>query len=337
MRAIICLESIIAPALCNPDSILLFVEDLLQIKNDLNNSSNPPLLEENISEKLISLDLYPCDHIFAKNLSKSKEIIYSARDIARIVNNIISNQETWSSELPDVASEWSDTHITPDINPFSSREPQLKEMLEAITIHHHNSNFHASIINPKLSASTHEINFTGTLNDISPDLIDNLPKTLSSNTPVTSRYLEYFPTANIEIFFKNAKSDYDIKLAIYIGCIKSLESRNISDHNFTLDSFELGQDFTESLRRNQCYFEQKFFGVCIEKIINILTENTNTEAKPFRLNETSTEQRRNGEYYAWRTHVTKKHEALRLMFWKDREDHIILANVGNKHELEISP
>ena len=41
-----------------------------------------------------------------------------------------------------------------------------------------------------------------------------------------------------------------------------------------------------------------------------------------------------GDALGWRTQITKGNPALRFMYWVD-DERLILANVGNKKDLEI--
>ena len=71
-------------------------------------------------------------------------------------------------------------------------------------------------------------------------------------------------------------------------------------------------------------------GVILEACARLVIGKPKNEEKPF---EIAARQRDGANPF--RLHVTKHHEALRLMFWKCPGHVLELANVGVKDELEI--
>lgn len=78
--------------------------------------------------------------------------------------------------------------------------------------------------------------------------------------------------------------------------------------------------------------------ILMNKIINILCAPDSVEISVFRKTKDANSgprTRSSDNAVAHRVHLTKKHEAFRLMFWKDKDGHIEFANVGTKHEEQI--
>ncbi len=334
MRAAITMETLLSPANCSTDRIEISVQCLLQIKSDIAESTYPPMLEENIEQKLIELESYPCDKLFNKNISNLKDCIYSGRDVSRLVNNILEMAEKISSILPENICEWNELSLSPSISFSAERTSHITELFATVALGELYSAARTEVIYP-FAAGICSVNFSGTISNIYPDFVGGTPKKLSSNISIFPSYTDYVINLDPEKIFASAKNEYDIKSSIYIGALHILKIRGRNYANLLWCSFTLGESFIESLKDHQCYYGQKYFGVCFDTICHVVAGVDKNPINPFLQRKGSTEQRRKGDALAWRTHITKRHEALRFMFWKDSYGNIELANIGNKSELSI--
>jgi hypothetical protein len=126
----------------------------------------------------------------------------------------------------------------------------------------------------------------------------------------------------------------DFFLAIAFGCV---ELERHSGKTFSLrdvPSFTIGPRFIESLSPVQGGPNQSRASVTFEACCRVILRKPKNRLSEMRLSNKTKAPINNAS--AWRTHVTSRHEALRLMLWKTG-DSIELANVGNKQELHIEP
>lgn len=335
MTAAITCEVLLAPAYCAPSKIEAFVESLLQIKLDLEFSALPPKVEDDIESRLIESGDYPCDKLFNSNISSLDDCIYSGRDVARLVGNIISMASSVNDLLPEHVCEWSSLNIDQVIGFSPERGRQFNDLLSLIAISKACTNKRTAVIHPNDEFSSWSARISGTVDSMYPELLDGLPRVIVEDISVYPVYSDYMSSLNPDEIFESARNDYGVKLAIYVGAMQLLERSGRSRADIQWGSFSLGAQFVQSLIDHQCYFGQRFHSVCFECICHVVSLIEKNEVNPFYTSDKSDVQRSKGGLLAWRTHITKRHEALRLMFWKGQDGHIELANVGNKYELEI--
>lgn len=99
-------------------------------------------------------------------------------------------------------------------------------------------------------------------------------------------------------------------------------------------SYSIGDRFLESARTWGCGQEGKHTFTLIESCARIVLNIPKQEVKPFEDGRGRQKARDDGAL-AYRTHLTKRGVALRLMLWKLPDGSIEFANVGNKAELVI--
>ena len=105
-----------------------------------------------------------------------------------------------------------------------------------------------------------------------------------------------------------------------------------------LKMFRVGSGFLESLRESGAFNTGPFADVTITKCAQTVLLQSNLTPQPFRTNAkanapTRIRQRDNAK--AWRIHVTKNHQALRLMYWELPNGHIEFATLEAKAEESI--
>ena len=142
----------------------------------------------------------------------------------------------------------------------------------------------------------------------------------------------------MSFFLNHVNREYDLKLALFAGTLKLTLAAGRSIGEIELDSFLIGHDFIDSLKRNQAYISGVYFSVVFDTIVSLLADMPKNEVSPFRVSADSATQRTSSDksMKAFRTHITSSGLALRLMFWKKNDGQILLANIGPKNECKIS-
>ncbi|MEZ9572162.1 hypothetical protein AB4249_01830 [Vibrio sp. 10N.261.55.F4] len=136
--------------------------------------------------------------------------------------------------------------------------------------------------------------------------------------------------------WRKSVTDFSYKLAIFYKCKDISFSQNEGTRaSICLDSFDIGQRFVESLNTHQCSGSGRFAMTLLDSIARLLLEEPKNEVKVFATSAGGTTPRTRGQDIAFRLHVTKSGEGLRLMFWRKSCGTIELANVANKSEIVI--
>jgi hypothetical protein len=98
----------------------------------------------------------------------------------------------------------------------------------------------------------------------------------------------------------------------------------------TVPSFVLSSEFWPSVLSNNGGPNGTHASVVVDACARLVSGQPKNRITPF-----GGQKRARDGALAFRTHVTKRHEALRLMFWKCSGNVIELANIGPKNELTI--
>ena len=120
------------------------------------------------------------------------------------------------------------------------------------------------------------------------------------------------------------------ELALPIS-LKAAEKLNIIPQSLPLGQgrgFKVGEGFLASLEHHEAGPSQAFSGTTLDRCASVVAANTNSFERDFGKSRSA------DKAQAKRVHVTKRHQALRLMFWHLGET-IEFANVGVKSELWI--
>jgi hypothetical protein len=119
-------------------------------------------------------------------------------------------------------------------------------------------------------------------------------------------------------------------LAIALGCAAIQAARGAPAGLRNVPQFWIGPEFVESLNAvqggpNQSY-SSVVFNACCRAILGLDKLSAMGKPQTVRMEDGAT---------AWRMHITKAHQALRLMLWL-RKGRVELANVANKWNLVIA-
>jgi hypothetical protein len=333
MQALIHPDLIVAAGFTDEKATIKLVEDLYRINAFLDKVSciqfNTP---KNILEILIDCGLYPSEKIFKKNLIlQNLTEVYSSRDITNLIHQIIEKSKEYTS---DIEVEIKHPLIEPEKNhPQLTRNDYISNELFMISLLNESSKDGFTNIISCNTPNKNPINIRAELIriiDKSGQLEDkpNYVKTIN----ILNSLDDFLFSIGSEKLYLNAQN-HDAYLAAIN--LKALELLKEADSTFILKPFTFGKHFFTSLFENQCGPNEKFGSVCFDTIARVVAGMPKYELKPFRISAASQDQKnRNGDL-AFRTHVTKSNEAIRLMFWSTTCGRIEFANVGNKQDLDI--
>jgi hypothetical protein len=147
---------------------------------------------------------------------------------------------------------------------------------------------------------------------------------------ITTNIENFALTVGAQCIWNTANDSQQIHLAI---ATRILEIRKEAGEIATFDSlppFIVGSDFWESACRSNGGPNGSHAGTILDGCARLILDKPKNDVRPFGVVERARDGAR-----AFRTHLTKSHEALRLMVWKCPTGVIELANVGPKHELAI--
>jgi hypothetical protein len=162
--------------------------------------------------------------------------------------------------------------------------------------------------------------------------LGDLPVQISEPVRTFAHLNELITHEASERLWVNADNTEELHFALTIGALVLLKEAGMSPELDKLRRFRLGAGFRESLVTCQCLGSARFASTTRTLCAQIISEMCNREIKPF--GKPDQEIREFDAAKAWRVHITKSSEALRMMYWETAE-YIEFANVGVKKELLI--
>ncbi len=335
MQPVITCDFLLAPAYCDPALIDEFVTDLMQIHADVTNSDHPPLLEDEAYLKLQLANRFPTDKVFSKNIQEDGVSTYSANDITTIVNKILSTAKSMEERDYFWVSDWNNLILAPEIpeHDVPSRPSELSDLFVNLALY--------SLTQGKSPCALHHYPPFSPLTEVNGTLINAHPSNLEfplhvkQPIPVHASYKSYFSHIDGSHFFSAEMSKYDLKLGVYSYALRIVREAGDGLQTVEWSSFSIGDDFIESMKENQAYFDQRYFTTLIDCLSHIVAGRPKNQLSTFDTSTTSGVQIQRDGNLAFRSHVTKAGAALRLMHWKTSSGKLIFANVGVKGELRI--
>jgi len=337
MRAIATCEFLLSPALCDSKFVDDFFLSLTQLHSDLIHSSTPPLIEDDAYTKLLNSDRFPTDKVFSENIKDNGISVFSAPDITRIVNKILVDAKSLADMDDYWIQEWDNLLITLSVQEITDqRKEELRNFFSTLAIYSLSKNQPVCALH-YCTASQSSTVVEGALIDAYP-LEINYPVLISEEISIFHEYKLFLSVIGHEFFLAHAHSEYDLKLSLYAGLLKLKAQAGLPFESIELDSFSLGPDFVNSLKRNQSYVGGTYTNVVFDTVTSLLAGTPKNTVSPFRISSNSTTQRLSSDksMRAFRMHITSSGVALRLLFWKRTDDSILLANIGPKNECMIS-
>ncbi|WP_146205345.1 MULTISPECIES: hypothetical protein [unclassified Azospirillum] len=275
--------------------------------------------------------------------------VYSAEEIRKSVNSILER----AAHLEEISGVDFFIPTEVDIHPSADDvtfPPELREALSLLLGHLGVAHSVGGVPRSMLGVSTissrwnkSKIEFKGKLEDISPWHHDNYEGKahIDLEVSVCQSADELRCQLDADDIWRSAQNENAIKLAIELAAQNMARTCGLKSSFLTPTSFSIGPHFITSLnnweasgdgRYSSCVFE-----TCVriaigqpKYVVNEMLAKTGSKGKA----EVHKCRKADGAG-AYRTHVSKDHEAVRLMYWKRNDGHIEFANVGAKHDLEI--
>ncbi|WP_213771970.1 hypothetical protein [Bradyrhizobium sp. dw_78] len=185
--------------------------------------------------------------------------------------------------------------------------------------------------------------FRGTVKGIdldpSAELAIEIPFVVDSEVPIAQGPSCVYEAISSSNLWDKAQEAIDIHSAI---ALKMLEISNASRGGLQLDQlpeFCIGSGFFESLSACQAGPESRFGDTVLESCARVVLGTPKSSLDPFmkgaRSKSTDQWERKRDSALAFRTHVTKSREALRLIFWRTTNGLIEFANVAVHDDLTL--
>jgi hypothetical protein len=200
-----------------------------------------------------------------------------------------------------------------------------------------------------LQKETAAISFSGRVNRLVPTLAQvkfEVPCTAEGTVETARSYYELVECLGPDTIWSNAEGPQSVHLAIGLEALRILKEMDSDATIRCVPSFAVGTAFWDSLNCNAAGSRGAFGATVRECCARVLLGQSKSMASPFRVRPPSKRGKwqhaeRHDGARGFRTHITKSHEALRLMYWELKPfvgssgPIIEFANIGPKHELVI--
>lgn len=182
-----------------------------------------------------------------------------------------------------------------------------------------------------IKADIHDISVVS--KDPGPKIV--LPLALSQSIPVAFSHEQIIESLDLWAIWDGASSEEAVRLCVEM-CVKNLVSSG-ADAGERCD-FLIGSSFVASLHAWGADARRDYAMVTVESCARIVLGIPKNPINEFRecADGNANQHTREDGALGFRTHLTKKGVALRLMFWRRTDGKIEFANIGGKNELEIS-
>lgn len=336
MNLVVSCDYLMSPANCSEEQLSEFVDSLVLINQALENGSGSILIEQNSAKKLEDLGCYPCAQSFNHNLHQLNNNEYTGKDIARTVTNILYKELNNDADFPDCAVDWIVMSALPIlVGRSEARNDALLEIVENISLSVHYFDKQYSIMHHPVCEGSNII-FHGVVGSIVPELSEKLPEEISTTIPVVTDFEKFIGSRSAKVLFDEAVNEEDYISAFIAGAKSVIAQRGLQNAAPTAQSFKIGPHFLASLVANQCGPGQSYSGPTFDAVCHLLAGVGKYELSEFWTDTNRKKQRtRSDGLLAWRTHITKGNPTLRLMYWRDEDGKVELANAGPKNELRI--
>jgi hypothetical protein len=292
---------------------------------------------------IIECGLYPAFNAIKASLGKAGlSTVFSTNDISAQVSRLFDCTE---SEALTVVEDvlWAGEECQPAFH-YSTTEERLRtEVLRILVLLATTQKLQgiitrvAGLASPQACA---KIAVTCLVELIIPEELagsipEGLPTPVGAEISIIRSIEELCDVVEPEKVWKIAEGNEDLRLGISLRCRQRMrEAGSYADWS-SLPRFRVGEHFLSSLKPCRAHCDGTHARVVLDKSAMAVVRTANLEVKPFVDGEGNQIIRVTDSAKAFRIHVTKDHEALRLMFWERPDGSIELANVGAKAELRI--
>jgi hypothetical protein len=334
MRILISADYLIASAFCPQEHITHYFLGLSTLKKEFE-SGKPVYVEHDAIAKLSDRGLYPSLDLFKKNLPYSLNAVVGADDITKLVNFFL-HRVTRLNVQDDLLADWSDIEVDayPDFHSDPERDTQISQIMVDLSLLNAAQGHSHIFLHHHTAGIPRQAKITGTISEVEPTHFA-VPKPISHEVKISDTLLDFILSTDPLELFKSSQNDFDMKRALYFGAVQFITSLGEDHTSIQEQSFCIGCDFRQSAIQNECTGNGAYTSTLFEAIVRIITRRPKNDVNEFYTASGSGKQREKLGKLAWRTHLTEKGRALRLMFWTDSSGAIELANVGNKKDCVI--
>lgn len=311
--------------------------------NQLNLSSGwiKFLLPKRTTRLLAELGLFPAFPLIARALSEHQlTAVFTAQDVSYTVSQLLqcAPLEDFTS-ASDVA--WDSFSSVPSVFPFhipQNLDNELERILVLSLIDSVVQGSCRSLFAISTPFNTKSLSATADIAVVEPDSLAGflpieLPKTISGDLANVRNLEEIASLLDPGCVWSLGESALAIKVAIQLRCRSRLKAEGNYKGWAKLPRFKVGEHFLGSAQQHE-----RVKGLLLQKSASLVLDAPNIEVRPL-MTSTAADAvqvvRKKDGALAFRMHLTKGHEAMRLMFWQCSDGAKELANVGNKAELII--
>ena len=267
------------------------------------------------------------------------EEVFSANDIVRIYYSLLGKAATVEEILEWEVVECENAVFQP--NPMSGVSPaQLKDISALAFVNTCCFNVgaverYAFVVPGSANIPASHVDVSAEATVVFPHAFDGveLPFAIKSKAKIVRDLEDLVIGAEATQIWNYATQAEEFFLAILVRASEIVRAGGKAFKLHEIPAFAIGGLFVDSLEEHQAGLKgaraNLVLDACARVILGAPKSPLNKMGKPkqyIRVSDGAT---------AWRTHVSKAHEALRLMLWKKDNNFIELANIGNKHALHI--
>jgi hypothetical protein len=271
--------------------------------------------------------------------------VYSAEDIRRSINFILERAlvaaDCWGIE----AGSPSFCETRPDLSAFKAEAPlydvTVRLAVSALLAKNVNAH-HFPVMVSGFPNFTGDIYIIATADDgfAKPEYELHFPISTRADLLLIGEALDIAVAIGPEKLWRSATDADQLHFAICAKVIQLFRARGASKRLREVPRFSIGSKFFRSISNFGGSGADLNCDVVLESCARLVMGNPKNKVAIFKRKTGAgrlVAARREGDNAeGLRTHLTKRHEALRLMFWRHTDGSLEFANIGPKAELEIS-
>lgn len=285
-------------------------------------------------ERLAELGLIPIEPFLRGVLSRfNLEGVVSAAELSGMINRAIATGDSIEDFLNVKDALFSNIDIHPDIFSVISNEELRalsRDTLAITSLNQHQSNRGYIYAFPRQAVSAASVKTT--IAATIPDSIFDHEDTLE-NIIIVDGVSSIDKNLNALDIWVNSTKDTELAIAMRVLANELCEKSTIPLQ------FRIGSNFLLSIQKNGG-LNGPHAQQILTKCAQVLAHTPNLEIGDFRTTEDTTSSIRTRQIdgaQAKRIHLSKSHEAMRLLLWQCPDGVIEFANIGPKKELWIAP
>jgi hypothetical protein len=260
--------------------------------------------------------------------------VFSVNDVIRLYNTIMNRLRVLADDdLPEITS--GEFQLNPDssdhrVYPILSVQTKLA-FANACTVWDGKLREGHYVVPGFTNDRESLVHVKGNAGGLDSSSVLEVPFAVEGTVPAISSIADINKLVDPHELWESCERPEEFCFAIAMGCVQIQTSAGAEATVKSIPQFSLGSEFVDSLTKHQCGPRQAYSRVVWAACCKAVLQPTilGPMGRPRQRVRTVDGAK------AFRMHVTKRHEALRLMVWKS--DSIFeLANIGNKKALHIS-